>query len=143
MAESVEQVLQKISFIEKDIELHKKILFTLKPEQKAEMEETMKKIVAMNERVDELKSSIAELDPTVHQQILKLEEGTRNFQELARGRDLQTVITLDQVGECRIDLVDGRQFECLVKAIDSSGNWLGLTHEGDVIEFSQEEVMEL
>lgn len=143
MAESVELVLQKINFIEKDIELHKNILVSLKDEQKEEMEDVIKKIVGMKERVEELKRSIAEIDPEVHAQILKLEEGTKKFQDLAAEKEFHQVFTLDQLGECRVDLVDGRQFECLVKALDSKGNWTALTHEGEVLEFAGEEVMEL
>lgn len=143
MSAQVEQVLQKINFIERDIELHKNILVSLPENKEAEMEEVIRKIVQMKERVDELKRSIAEIDPEVHGQIMKLEEGTKKFQELAASRNFQQVITLDQAGECRIDLVDGRQVECLVKALDDRGGWTGLTHDGEVVEFSVEEVMEL
>ena len=142
-ATEVEQVLQKISFIEKDIELHKNILVSLKEDQKQEMEEIIGKIVEMKSRVDELKGSIAEIDPEVYAQIIKLEEGTARFKEIVEARTLAQVVTLDQVGECRIDLLDGGQFECLVKALDDKGNWIGLTHDGDVVEFGAEEIMEL
>lgn len=142
-AMQVEQVLQKISFMEKDIELHKNILVSLKEHQNDEMEEVIRKIVEMKERVDELKKSIAEIDPDVHGQIMKLEEGTAKFKNTVEARNLHQVVTLDQAGECRIDLLDGRQFECLVKALDDAGNWIGLTHDGEVLEFAAEEVMEL
>lgn len=142
-AKQVEQVLQKINFIEKDIELHKNILVSLKEDQKKEMEEVIHKIVGMKERVDELKRSIAELDPEVHAQIMKLEAATAKFREMAEARNLHQVVTLDQVGECRIDLLDGRQFDCLVKALDDAGNWIGLTQDGEVLEFAAEEIMEM
>ena len=142
MSEKVEQVLQKIHFIERDIELHKNILVTIPEDQQEEMEKVIREIVRMNERVDELKRSIAELDPAVHAHILKLEEGTRKFQELAATKNFQQVVTLDQSGECRVDLVDGTQVECLVKALDDRGGWTGLTHDGEVMEFSAAEVMD-
>ncbi len=143
MAQSVEQVLQKISFIEQDIELHKSILVSIPKDQEGEMEKVIGKIKQMKDRVQELKGSIAEIDPEVHAHILQLEEGTRKFQEVIKSRELRQVITLDQAGECRVDLVDGRQFECLVKAMDEKGNWTALTLDGEVLEFGVEEIMEL
>jgi len=143
MNEKVEQVLQKIHFIERDIELHKNILMSVPADQKEEMERIIGEISRMKRRVDELKRSIAELDPEVHAQVLLLEEGTRKFQELAKERHFQQVFTLDQLGECVINLVDGSQVECLVKAMDDRGGWAGLTHTGEVVEYSAEEVMEL
>ena len=92
MSEKVEQVLQKIHFIERDIELHKNILMTIPEDQQEELEKVIREIVRMNERVAELKQSIAELDPVVHAHILKLEEGTRRFQELAATKNFQQVV---------------------------------------------------
>ncbi len=142
MGEQVEQILQKIHFIERDIELHKNILVAIPKDQKEEMEKVINQIVQMKGRVEELKRSIAEIDPAVHAQIIKLEEGTVKFQELASTKNFQQIVTLDQAGECRIDLVDGRQIECLVKALDDRGGWAGLTHDGEVVEYSVEEIME-
>lgn len=143
MQEKVEQVLQKIHFIERDIELHKNILVSIPADQPGEMERVIGEIARMKSRVDELKGSIAELDPETHAQVLSLEMGTRKFQEASKGRNLQQVYTLDQLHECVINLVDGRQVECLVKAVDAGGSWLGLTREGEVVEYGPEEVMEL
>lgn len=142
MSEKVEQVLQKIHFIERDIELHKNILMAIPQDQQEEIEKVVREIVRMNERVAELKRSIAELDPVVHAHIMKLEEGTRKFQELAATRNFQQVITLNQSNECRLDLVDGTRIECLVKALDDHGGWTGLTHDGEVVEYTAEEVMD-
>lgn len=142
MSEKVEQVLQKIHFIERDIELHKNILVAISQDQQEEIEKTIREIVRMNERVAELKRSIAELDPVVHAHILKLEDGTRKFQELGMTKNFQQFVTLNQSNECRLDLVDGTRVECLVKALDDRGGWTGLTHDGEVVEYSAEEVMD-
>ena len=142
MSEKVEQVLQKIHFIERDIELHKNILVAIPQDQQGEIEKTIREIVRMNERVAELKRSIAELDPVVHAHILKLEEGTRKFQELGMTKNFQQFVTLNQSNECRLDLVDGTRVECLVKALDDRGGWTGLTHDGEVVEYTAEEVMD-
>lgn len=143
MDQQVEQILQKIHFIERDIELHKNILMSTPEQKKDEMERVVAQIVQMKERVDELKRSIAEIDPETHAQIVKLEEGTKKFQQLAAEKKFQQVFTLDQIGECRIDLIDGTQIECLVKALDERGGWVGLTHDGEVVEYPVEEIMEL
>lgn len=142
MSEKVEQVLQKIHFIERDIELHKNILIAMPEDQQDEMEKVIREIVKMKERVEELKRSIAELDPVVHAHIMKLEEGTRKFQELAATKTFHQVITLNQSGECVVDLIDGTRVECLVKALDDRGGWTGLTHDGEVVEYSAEDVMD-
>lgn len=143
MQEAVEQVLQKIHFIERDMELHKKILVSLPAEKTEEMERVVAEIARMKARVDELKGSLAELDPETHSQVMRLEEGTRKFQEMSKEKNLLQVFTLDQLRECVINLVDGSQIECLVKAVDDKGGWIGLTQEGEVVEYSVEEVMEL
>lgn len=143
MSEKVEQVLQKIHFIERDIELHKNILMSIPQEQGGEMERVISEIARMKERVAELKRSIAEIDPTVYSQVVELEKGVKKFQELASSRHFLQVYTLDQLGECVINLVDGAQVECLVKAVDGHGCWVGLTHAGEVVEYGAEEVMEL
>ena len=143
MSEKVEQILQKIHFIERDIELHKNILMSLAEDQHDEMERVVREIARMKERVADLKGSIAEIAPEVHAQVMLLEEGTKKFQELARGKKFQQVYTLDQLGECVINLIDGSQIECLVKALDERGGWAGLTVNGEVVEYGCEEVMDL
>lgn len=142
MGDSVEQVLQKIHFIERDIELHKNILVAIPQDQTEEMEKVIHQIVQKKERVDELKRSIAEIDPAVHAHIIKLEDGTRKFQDLAATKNFQQVATLDQGGECVVNLVDGTRVECLVKALDDRGGWTALTHDGEVMEYAAEEVMD-
>lgn len=143
MSEKVNQILQKIHFIERDIELHKNILMSIPKDQETEMERVIGEIVRMKDRVAELKGSIAEIAPEVHAQVLRLEEGAQKFQDLAKEKKFQQVYTLDQLGECVINLVDGSQIECLVKALDGCGGWAGLTHDGEVVEYGPEEVMEL
>lgn len=143
MSEKVEQILQKIHFIERDIELHKNILMSIPKDQEKEMERVIGEIIRLKERVAGLKGSIAEVDPEVHAMVLRLEDGTKKFQELAQEKDFRQVYTLDQLGECVINLVDGSQIECLVKALDARGGWVGLTRDGEVVEYGPEEVMEL
>lgn len=143
MKAQVEQVLQKIHFLERDIELHKRIMMETPQGKKDELEKVIGKISKMRARVDELKRSIAELDPEVHAQVLDLEHGVQQFQKLAQDRNFQQVFTLDQLGECVINLVDGSQVQCLVKAVDERGSWAGLTHQGTIVEYGAEEVMEL
>jgi len=143
MSEKAGQILQKIHFIERDIELHKNILMSIPKEQEKEMERIIGQIIRMKDRVAELKGSIAEIDPEVHAQVLRLEEGTKKFKDLAQEKKFQQVYTLDQLGECVINLVDGSQIECLVKALDEHGGWVGLTQDGKVVEYGPEEVMEL
>lgn len=141
MHQKAEQILQKIGFIERDIELHKNILASIPEGQEKEMEDVIRKIVEMKERVEELKLSINEIDPEVYDRVQKLEAATIEFQQMAAGRNLARVDTLDQNPECSISLKSGMRVECLVKAQDDKGCWLILTVEGDVRQYQMDEVI--
>lgn len=135
MSEQVQQILQKISFLEKDMELHKNILATMQESRTAEIEEVIGNIVELKERIAGLKESIKEVDPEMYSQITKMEQASAKFRKLAEEKPFQNVVTLDHAGECLLSLKGGEQLECLVKAQDADGNWTVLTIDGETLEY--------
>ena len=81
---AIRSYYEKIHVIERDIELHKNSLMSIQKEQEKEMERIIGQIIRLKDRVAELKGSIAEIDPEVHAQVLRLEEGTKKFKDLAQ-----------------------------------------------------------
>lgn len=142
MDTSAEQILQKISFIEKDIELHKSILLSIPKGKEDEMEEVVRTIAELKTRADALKRSIAEVDPEVYQRVVKLEQSSEEFRKLTENKNLTTVISLDHHKECLLKLKDGTRLECLVKALADDGIWTVLTIDGDTRQFDAKEVIE-
>lgn len=140
MATQTEQILQKISFLEKDMELHRNILAAIPTGKEDEVEDVLRRIVEIKGKIEGLKHSLAEVDPEMHEQIKKLEKATSAFKKIASERQFQEVVSLDHSHECFLDLVDGRRLECLVKARDLAGNWVVISLEGDTMEFNAGEV---
>lgn len=140
MAAKGELILQKISFLEKDIELHKQILASIPTGQEEEMEKVIKTIAELKEKIEGLKASIEEADPEMFAQVQKLEKATAKFREIAAEKQFETVVTLDQSRECYLDLTDGSRLECLVKAREGSGDWTVLTLDGEVRQLARNDV---
>ena len=137
MDAKVEQLLQTITFVERDIELHKNILASVPASQPQELEKVIAEIARLKQRAEELKQEVAACDPQVHAQITCLQQATKAFQEIAARKNFDQVITLDHHRECYIDLADGTRVECLVKACDEAGDWTVITLEGETREYSQ------
>jgi len=135
MKERVKGLLQKINFIETDMELQKQILFSIPPEQKGEMEKIMDVIASQKQQIQELREMIKEIDPEEYNRIITLEQGTQKFRELSKDKKFETVHTLNETGECFITLNDGTRLDCLVAAKDDTGNWTVLTLEGEALEY--------
>jgi len=118
-----------------DMELHKQILFSIPSDRKDEMEEVMHTIADKKQQVQDLRREIKRLDPSVHDLILAIEKGTREFKDLARDKAFSRVNTPDDTGACSIILNDGTCLDCLVAAEEENGNWMILTREGRVRQF--------
>ena len=118
-----------------DMELHKQILFSIPSDQKDEMEKVMHTIADKKQQVQDLRREIKGLDPSAHDQILAIEEGTQKFKALSRDKQFSRVDTPDDSGTCSITLNDGTCLDCLVAAKEENGNWMVLTREGRVRQF--------
>jgi hypothetical protein len=141
MSRTVEQILQKISFLEKDMELHKNILASIPEGKESEMEEVIGTMVELKKKIEIEKESINDVDPEMYEQIQKMEKASARFREIAAEKEFQAIVTLDHARECYVDLEGGERLECLVKAQDKDGDWTVLTVDGETLELSADKVV--
>ncbi len=135
MKERVKGLLQKINFVETDMELQKQILFSIPSDQKGEMEKVMDVIASQKQQIKDLRKRIKEIDPEEYNQIIKIEQGTEKFKEVSKDKKFEKVQTLNEQGLCFITLNDGTRLDCLVAAKDDTGNWTVLTLDGETREY--------
>ena len=140
MKEKVKTILQRINFIETDMELQKQILFSIPKENKEEMKEVLQKISELKNKISDLKESINKIDPKEYQKIIRIEKSAADFKKATLNRKLVDVKTLNNDGECSLTLKDKTVYECLVTAKDEFGDWVILTIDGRTMEFSKKEV---
>ncbi len=131
----VENILQKISLIEMDMELHKQILFSIPSDQKDEMEKVMQTIARQKQQVQDLRQTIKQVDQSAYDQMLAIEKGTQDFKAMAAGKQFSRVDTPDDTGRCSITLNDGTCLDCLVAAREENGSWMILTRDGNIRQF--------
>lgn len=142
MIEKVTEVMRRITFLEKDLELRKHILRATPTGDEAQSRETLAIIADIKEKIEACRQEIKALDPEEYHRMIRFEEAAVTFKEHAKGREFVTVIDLNTHHECRIETVEGKGIDCLVKAQDTGGEWLVMTVEGDVILFSPDQVVE-
>ena len=135
MKERVKGLLQKINFIQTDMEVQKQILFSIPSDQKDEMEKVMNVMASQKEQILDLRERIKEIDPEEYNRLIALEKATETFRELSKDKKFVMVNTLNETGECFVTLNDGTKMECLVTAKDDAGNWTVLTLDGETKEY--------
>ena len=140
MSSTVKGILQKINFIEKDMELHKQILFSIEADDKDQIERVIKQIADFKAQIEELRLKIKEVDESEYYRIIRIEAGTLTFRKLSENKSFKAVNTLNDSGQCRVTLSSGETLECLVAAQEESGDWCVLTVDGDVRELGASEV---
>lgn len=141
MVKKVEEFLKKINYIEADIEIHKQILFSIPSVQKDEIEKTLKIIASKKAMVKDLREEIKAIDPEEFNQILLLEKASEEFGKLAAKKKFIEISTPDGETPCSIRQRNGEPLDCLVKAKDEEGGYTVITFQGEIREFSKEEVL--
>jgi hypothetical protein len=131
----IKELLQRINFIETDMEMQKQILFSTPSDDKREMEQLVDKIAGLKQQIMGLRQEIKKIDKREYDKIIAIENGTKKFQELSKNKKYILVNTLNESGECFITLNEGTRIDCLVAAKDESGNWTVLTLDGDAKEY--------
>jgi hypothetical protein len=135
--ESTAQMLQKISFIEADIEIHRQILVAIPSDQVAEMEKTIAAIADKKNAIATLREEIRRNDPDTHDRIVALEKVSAEFRRRAATGAFVEVISGFQGGDdALLTLADGSSCPCLVKARDAQGNWTVITPDGEMKQFA-------
>jgi Fe2+ transport system protein B len=135
MKERVKGLLQKINFIDTDMELQKQILFSIPPDQKDEIKKVLDVIASQKQQINELRQAIKEIDEDEYNRIITMEEATAKFRKLSQDKKFVKVHTLNEEGQCSVTLNDGTKIDCLVAAKDDEGNWTVLTIDAETREY--------
>jgi len=135
MTETVKGLLQKINFIETDMDLHKQILVSIPSDNKAEIETVIKKIAAQKDQINDLRLRIKDIDENEYNKIITIEKGAHDFRQISKDKKYIQVNTLNETGECYITLNEGTRLDCLVAAKEENGNWTILTLAGETKEY--------
>ncbi len=135
MIAKVKELLQKINFVETDMELHKQILFSLPSENKTEMEMVVNKIADQKKQISDLRDKIKEIDEEEYNKIIAIEQAADKFRQISKDKKFVQVNTLNEDRQCFITLNDGTRLDCLVAAKEENGNWTVLTIEGKTKEY--------
>ena len=140
MSSTVKGLLQKINFIEKDMELHKQILFSIDGDDRNQIEAVVAKIAGFKAQIEDLRQKINEIDADEYNRIIRIETGSQVFKSLSEDKQFEEVITLNETGQCGLKLADETTLDCLVAAREASGDWSVLTVEGEVMEYRADQV---
>jgi len=135
MSGKIKGLLQKINFIETDMDLHKQILVSIPSDNKTEMETIIKKIADQKKQINELRQQIKKTDENEYNKIIAIEKAAEEFRQIAKDKKIVQVNTLNESGVCFITLNDGTRLDCLVAAKEENGNWTVLTLEGETKEY--------
>jgi hypothetical protein len=135
MATDVKGLLQKINFVEADMELHKQILFSIPKENTAEMEKVVNTIAALKDQIIDLRDQIKDLDEDEYNKIVAIEKAADRFRQISKNKKFVQVNTLNEDRQCFITFNDGTKLDCLVAAKEENGNWTVLTIEGETKEY--------
>ncbi|MCK5162809.1 MAG: hypothetical protein KAQ72_03790 [Desulfobacula sp.] len=135
MSAKIKEILQKINFIEADMDLHKQILLSIPSDNKTEMETIITKIADQKNQINELRLAIKKIDENEYNKIIAIERAAKTFRQIARDKKFVRVNTLNESGVCFITLNDGTRLDCLVAAEEDNGSWTVLTLAGETKEY--------
>ncbi|MBC2705702.1 hypothetical protein [Desulfobacula sp.] len=135
MSAKIKGILQKINFIETDMELHKQILVSVPADDKTEMETIISKIADQKQQINELRQQIKKIDKDEYNRIITIERAAEIFRQISKDKKFVQVNTLNESGVCFITFNDGTRLDCLVTAKEENGNWTVLTLEGETKEY--------
>lgn len=136
MSANVKGLLQRINFIETDMEVHRQILFSIPSKNTAEMKEVVDTIAGLKQQINDLRDQIKKMDEGEYNRIIAIEQATERFRQISRDKKFVQVNTLNESGQCFITLSDGTPLECLVAAREENGNWTVLTLAGETKEYA-------
>ena len=135
MSAEVKTLLQKINFIETDMELHKQILLSIPSNDKKTMEKIVNKIACQKNQISDLRLEIKKINRAEYDKIIAIENAAETFKQLSKNKNFISVNTLNESGECYITLNNGTRIDCLVAAKEENGNFTILTIDGKTKEY--------
>ena len=131
----IKELLQRINFIEADMDIQKQILVSIPSNNKKDIETTIKKIADQKAKIDDLRLDIKNTDEAEYNRIIAIEQAAETFRRISREKTFVLVNTLNESGACFITLNDGTRMDCLVAAKEENGNWTVLTLDGETREY--------
>ncbi len=137
-----QDLLKKINYIEADVEIQKKILFSLPADQPEEMEKIVRIIAGKRQEIDALRQQIRDNDPEEFARILVFEKAVAEFKQLAATRQFSSITGRNINEPCQLALNNEDNVECLLKACDADGNWTIITLEGQIRHYPPSAVAE-
>ena len=140
--QKIQQILKKINYLEAEIEIQKQILFSIPSDDKREIENTIQVIAARKSDIESLRRQINDLDPEEFARIVAFEEASARFMAIGAENTFTDLFHKQVDQECNLKLADGTVVDCLVKARDEKGGWTLLTADGEVLQFTREQVPE-
>ncbi|WP_457551650.1 hypothetical protein [Desulfobacula sp.] len=135
MVEKIKGLLQKINFIEIDMELHKQILVSIPSDNKTQIKTIIAKIADQKQQITDLRQQIKKIDVSEYNKIITIEKAAETFRQISKDKKFVQVNTLNESGVCFITFNDGTQIDCLVTAKEENGNWTVLTLDGETKEY--------
>lgn len=135
MSNNVKGFLQKINFVEADMDLHRQILVSIPSDNKAEIEKVIKKIADLKNQINDLRLEIKKADEGEYNKIIAIENAAETFRKISIDKKYVLVNTMNETGECFITFNDGTRLDCLVAAKEENGNWTVLTLDGETKEY--------
>ena len=142
MSQITQNILQKINYIEADIEIHKQILFSIPSDNRQEIENTLQSIADKKEEISQLRDEIQKIDPEWFRRIIVFEKAVNDFKKIAEGKNFQSIVSRNVDEQCVLSLANNTEIECLIKACDENGDWTVITLEGQINNYTKNDVSE-
>ncbi len=140
-SQKIQQILKKINYLEAEVEIQKQILFSIPSANKEEIKSTIQTIAARKSDIESLRRQINEQNPEEFSRIVAFEKASAKFMAIGAEKTF-TALFHKQVGhECDLRLADGTTVDCIVKACDEKGGWALVTADGEVLQFTREQVL--
>lgn len=140
--QKIQQILKKITYLETEVEIQKQILFSIPSANKEEIESTIRIIAARKSDIENLRQQIKDLNPEEFARIVALEKASARFMAIGVEKKFTDLYQKQVDQECDLRLADGTIVDCLVKARDEKGGWTLLTADGEVLQFTRDQVFE-
>ena len=140
---ATQDLLKKINYIEVDVEIQKQILFSIPSAETEEIEKTIKLIAEKNKEIEALRENIKSIDPAEYDRIMVFEKAINSFRELASTNEFESIVSREMGGECVLEVKDSPAVECLIKANDANGNWTIITLDGEIQQYTMDQVSEI
>jgi hypothetical protein len=138
----VQNLLKRINYLEAEIEIQKQIAFSTQSGDRKTIECLLTIIAEKKKEISDLRNQIREEDPEEYEKIIIFEKAVEDFKKLASKRSFQNIIGRNVDEDCALELTNGKQISCLVKACDANSNWTVITLSGEIRDYPAEQVVE-